>query len=127
MKPEAADALEHAKAHLTIARKVLQISASAAGREAYLAALTAARGLTFELLSKGPRTHSGVKALMHALVRDGLEIDSRLLTIFDEGFDLKVEADYGDPTAVSALLAEKTIDMAEVFVARVEQILADRN
>jgi len=126
LKLEAADALEHARAHLTISRKVLQISASAAGREAYLAALTAARGLTFELLNKGPKTHKGVRALMHELVRSGLKIDSDLLAIFDKGFDVKVEADYGDPTAVSTLQAQTTIAMAEAFIARVEQILADR-
>jgi uncharacterized protein (UPF0332 family) len=126
LKPETADALEHAKQHLALARRASEFSASMSGREGYLAALTAGRGLTFELLDKGPKTHKGVKALIHALVKDGLEIDLRLLAIFDEGFDLKVTADYGDPRDVNALQAQQTIDMAEAFVARVEQILKDR-
>jgi uncharacterized protein (UPF0332 family) len=126
LKPETADALEHAKQHLVLARKIFAVSASVAGREGYLAALTAARGLTFEFLNKGPKTHKGVKALIHELVKDGLGIESGLLTIFDIGFDLKVTADYGDPGTVSELQAQQTIDMAEAFVTRVEQILADR-
>jgi len=127
LKPETADALEHAREHLAIARKVLAVSASAAGREAYLAALAAARGLTFELLNKGPKTHRGVKTLMHELVRDGLNIEPHLLSIFDEGFDLKVEADYGDPASIDALRAQQTINMADAFIARVEHILSNPN
>ena len=126
MKPETADALEHAKRHLALARRALEISASIAGREGYLAALTAGRGLTFELLNKGLKTHKGVKMLIHELVKDGVKIDQRLLAISEDGFNLKVTADYGDPEDVSALQAQQTIDMAEAFVARVEQILTDR-
>lgn len=127
MKPETADALEHAREHLVIARKIFPVSASAAGREAYLAALAAARGLSFELLNKGPKTHKGVKALVHELVRGGLEIDFHLLAIFDVGFDVKVEADYGDPTSISPSQAQQTIDMAGAFIVCVEKILSDRS
>ena len=126
MKPETADALKHAREHLVIARKVFPISAGTAGKEAYLGALAAARALTFELLNKGPKTHSGVRTLVHHLVRDGLEIDFRLLAIFDQGFDLKVEADYGDPLSIDSSRAQLTIDAADAFVFRIEQILADR-
>jgi uncharacterized protein (UPF0332 family) len=126
LKPETADALENAREHLNLARRLFPASASAAGREGYLAALTAARGLTFELKNKGPKSHSGVKALVHELVRDGLDIDRLLLNVFDKGFELKVTADYGDPRAVGELQSQRIIDMAETFVERVEQILTSR-
>lgn len=102
MKPATAEALDFAKKHLERARVTSGLGVpSVSGREAYLAALAAARGLAFELRGKGPKTHKGVRVLLHDIVKDGAAIDRSLLAIFDQGFDLKVEADYGDPGAVT--------------------------
>ncbi len=69
MKPETEDALARAHAHLAEAGKILDIEIpSVAARQAYLAALSAARGLVFEFLGKGPKSHKGLKALIHKLV-----------------------------------------------------------
>ena len=112
MKPETADALARARAHLTEAERILEIEIpSVAGRQAYLATLTAARGLVFELLGKGPKSHKGIKALAHELIRDGLPIDRSLLSVLDSGFDLKIEADYGDPANIGEAEARKALRM----------------
>lgn len=127
MKPETEDALATAREHLQEADKILAIGLpSVAGRQAYLAALTAARGLSFELRNKGPKSHKGVKTLIHELVHEGVPIERELLDIFDEGFRLKVEADYGDPSKITAEGAQQAIDMATDLIGRIQSILSSR-
>jgi len=63
---------------------------------------------------------------MHELVRDGIEIDRNLLTIFDDGFELKVEADYGDPANITDEDAYRTIQMAHDLIGQVDTILKER-
>lgn len=117
----------HARTHLEEAIKVLEIGLpSLAARQAYLAALTAARGIVFEETDKGPKTHKGVKQLIHQLVHDGLPIEQQLLEIFDEGFEMKLEADYGNPAKIRQGDATKAIDMATRLIADIEQILCKR-
>lgn len=127
MKPETAEELGFAKQHLERARVTSGLGIpSVSGREAYLAALAAARGLAFELRGKGPKTHKGARALLHDIVRDGAAIDRSLLAIFDQGFDLKVEADYGNPSAVTDKEAQQALDMATQLIAQIEALLAAR-
>jgi uncharacterized protein (UPF0332 family) len=127
LKPETEDALSVAREHLDTARKVLDAGLpSVGGREAYLAALTAARGLVFELKNKGPKSHKGVKALIHELVKGGIPIERDLLDIFDEGFQLKLQADYVDPRKITEAGARRTFEMATSLIARIESILAER-
>jgi uncharacterized protein (UPF0332 family) len=127
LKPETADALAVAREHLDEARKILDVGLpGAAGREAYLAALTAARGLVFELKNKGPKSHKGVKALIHEVVKDGIPIERELLDIFDEGFQLKLQADYVDPRKITEAGARRILEMAASLIARIESILAER-
>jgi uncharacterized protein (UPF0332 family) len=97
-----------------------------AAREAYLAALSAGRGLVFEFRDKGPKTHSGVKSLMHELVQGGIGIDRLLLAIFDDGFELKVEADYGNPLDITDEDANRTIRMAQDLIEQIDRILEAR-
>lgn len=127
MKSETAAELNFAKQHLEAATKSAGLGlANISGREAYLAALAAARGLTFELRGKGPKTHKGVRALLHEIVKDGAAIDWSLLAIFDEGFDLKVQADYGDPSMVTDEEAQQALDMATQLIAQIETLLMAR-
>jgi len=128
LKPETTDAIAHADAYLVEAVKILEIGIpSVAGRQAYLAALTAARGLVFELRGKGPKTHKGVKAEMHELVRNGLPLDRRHLSIFDSGFELKLEADYGNPEAIGSESARDVIETASALIAQIKEILLARS
>ncbi|HEY8698111.1 MAG TPA: HEPN domain-containing protein [Rhizomicrobium sp.] len=99
---------------------------SVAGRQADIAALTAVRGLVFELRGKGPKSHKGVKALVHEVVKEGVPIERDLLDIFDEGFGLKVVADYGNPSKITEGDARRSIDMATRLLARIESILAEK-
>lgn len=127
MKPETEDALSVAREHLDEARKILAIGlAGVAGREAYIGALTAARGLVFELKHKGPKSHKGVKTVIHELVKEGIPIERELLDIFDEGFQLKLQADYVDPRKITETGARRAVEMATRLIGRVETILAER-
>ncbi len=124
MKPATRDALEHARAHLDEAVKVMEIGlASLAARQAYLAALTAARGIVFETTGQGPKTHRGVKRLIHRLVHEGLPIQQELLSIFDDGFEMKLEADYGNPEKITREAANAAVDMAPRLIADIERTL----
>jgi uncharacterized protein (UPF0332 family) len=127
LKEETERALSSAHKHLLRAEKTLQIHlADIAAREAYSAALMAAMAIVFEFSGKGPKTHSGTKAVLHELVRDGVPIDRELLAIFDEGFELKAEADYGDPDRIATSDATSAIAAAKKFVAQAQTILESR-
>lgn len=125
MKPESAAEMQHSRRQLAEAIKIADVGIpSVAGRQAYLAALSAGRALAFELRNKGPKTHKGVKVVLHEIVKDGAAIDAKLLSIFDEGFDLKVAADYGDPGEITDDDCRRIVDMAAKLIAQIEAILA---
>jgi uncharacterized protein (UPF0332 family) len=124
LKPATRDALSHARIHLEEAIKVLAIGLpSLAARQANIAALTAARVFVFERTDKGPKTHKGVKRLMHQLVHEGASIQASLLDIFDDGFEMKLEADYGDPAKIGQEDASAAIEMATHLIADIERIV----
>lgn len=60
---------------------------------------------------------------MHELVHDGLPIEQRLLEIFDEGFEMKLEADYGNPDKIQTGDARAAIDKARRLIADITRIL----
>jgi len=95
-----------------------------AGREAYIAALNAARAIIFERMTVAPKQHSTTKRYVHELVhKQQLDIDRDTLDILREGFDVKVSADYGPYMEVPELKAEALVQRAELFVERIGKAL----
>jgi uncharacterized protein (UPF0332 family) len=125
VKPETREALARRGKALAKANRILESGMpDVAARPAYIASLTAARGLIYEMRGRAPKTHTGVKSVVHELVREGLNLDRRLLDILEYGFELKVTADYGDPDQISEPEAKRAIDLAAEFIAATDNILA---
>lgn len=125
MTPEAADYLRHSKISLATAQKALSAEIfTIAAREAYIAALNAARAAIFEKRTIASKSHSGTRSLLHQLVRDGLNIDRRTLDVMSEGFDVKTNNDYGPYEDVDADTATDIVRRAEVLISLIEAELA---
>jgi uncharacterized protein (UPF0332 family) len=125
MKDQTTKALVRSKQALAKARKLLELEMfDIAGRQAYIASLTAARALIYERMGKASKTHRGVKTVMHEMVRKGLPIDRALLVVLEYGFELKNTADYGDSETISIAEAEKALELALGFVARIEELVS---
>jgi uncharacterized protein (UPF0332 family) len=125
MKAESERLIVRAKQALAKAEKILDMEiCDVAARQAYIAALAASRALTYEQFGRAPRTHKGMKSLMHDLARRDPRIDRRLLGILEYGFGLKVTADYGDAEQISVLEARRAIELAQGFIETIEKILA---
>lgn len=124
MKSQTEAAIARARDALAKARRIDQLKMhDVAARQAYTASLTAARALIYEQFGNDPKTHKGIKTLMHELVRKGLPIDRELLTALEYGFELKIVADYGESERISAAEAKKALDVAEAFVNAVDKLL----
>ena len=124
MTPEAADYLQHNKISLQEAKTALAANIyRMAAREAYIAALNAARAIVFEKKTIASKSHSGTRSLVHELVRDGLKIDRDVLDILSKGFKLKTIADYGPHEDVGEATATDFVGRAERFVEQIESEL----
>ena len=125
MKDHTAKALARSKQALAKARKLLELEMfDIAGRQAYIASLTAARALIYERTGRASKTHKGVKTVMHQLVREGLPINRSLLVSLEYGFELKTTADYGESERISITEAEKALELAGHFVAGIERLIS---
>ncbi|HEY1963169.1 MAG TPA: HEPN domain-containing protein [Rhizomicrobium sp.] len=125
MKAQTARALARARAALEKAQKLLSLEMfDIAGRQAYIASLTAARALAFEQTGKAPKTHKGVKSIMHQMVRQGLPIERSLLVVLEYGFELKNTADYGEAERIQMADAERVCQLASGFIERIEQLIS---
>jgi uncharacterized protein (UPF0332 family) len=118
MSPEAVDYLATAEAMLERAGRnfAAEIYEDAA-RNAYLAALNAARAVVFDKTTMAPKTHSGTRAKFHDLVREGMAFDQTLLKFLSDGFETKQGVDYGPEVVhVSRDLAEDHLKRAAAFI-----------
>ena len=91
----------------------------AAGRAAYLAAFHAAQALISERTGRSAKTHGGVNAEFHRLVRGDPRVDDELRAFLTFAYGLKAIADYetGPETAVSPELAAQAVVTSNRFVA----------
>ncbi|MBV9993232.1 MAG: HEPN domain-containing protein [Alphaproteobacteria bacterium] len=89
-----------------------------AERNAYTAALNAARAAIFDKLTIAPKTHAGARTKFLELVNDGLDFDAGLANFLAEGFEKKQGIDYG-PELTFASREE-----AEAYLARARAFLA---
>jgi len=125
LTPEAADYLRHAKLALANAQKAFSGNLfTIAAREAYIAALNAARAIVFEKLTIASKTHSGTRSLLHQLVREGLDIDRDTLDALTDGFKVKTNADYGPYEEIGSAKAEDVLRRAGALVSFINSVLA---
>jgi uncharacterized protein (UPF0332 family) len=94
-----------------------------AARNAYLATLNAARAIVFEKAGMAPKTHSGTRAKLHDLIREGMPFDRELAKFLSDGFDAKQGIDYGpDLVMVSRTQAEDYLHRATVFLVAAKTV-----
>jgi uncharacterized protein (UPF0332 family) len=126
MSPEAVDYLSTAEAMLERAERnfAAEIYEDAA-RNAYLAALNAARAVVFDKTTMAPKTHSGTRAKFHDLVREGMAFEHNLVKFLSDGFETKQGVDYGPEVVhVSRDRAEDHLRRATAFIAAAKKVCA---
>jgi len=123
MSPEAADYLETAHPALDVSRRSLTAEIyETAAREAYIAALNAARAVIFDMKQIAPKSHSGTRSQFFLLIEQGLDFDRKLAGFLARGFDIKQKLDYGPWVDVDAADAQNYLEQAETFVAAAKAI-----
>ena len=97
----------------------------AAGRTAYLAGFHAAQALISDRTGRAVKTHNGVKAEFHRLVRGDTRMDDELRAFLGFAYNLKAIADYqaGPDSDVPPELAADAIEIARRFVARIGELI----
>ena len=101
MTPEARLFLDKAGVALAKADDVLAHWPDEAGRMAYLAGFHAAQAFISERTGKSAKTHRGVHAELHRLLKDDDRFDSDLRAFLGSSYTMKAVADYGTgPEAV---------------------------
>jgi uncharacterized protein (UPF0332 family) len=119
MSPEAVNYISIAEKHLERAERIFQAEVyEDVARNAYTAALNAARAVVFDKLTIAPKTHSGTRSKFSELVHNGLAFDARLVQFLAEGFEKKQGIDYGPE------LVFVTRDEATDYIARARAFLA---
>lgn len=96
-----------------------------AARDAYIAALSAARAIIFEKTGKSPKTHNGSRALFLQLILHGLNVPRDIAQFLEDGFALKNRADYGVDDSISVETATEAVALGHAFVSTVSQLLEE--
>lgn len=118
MSPEAVDYLGTAERALIRARRSFAAEIyEAAAREAYVAALNAARAVIFDRTQIAPKSHSGARTQFFLLIQHGLEFDRELANFLTRGFEIKQRVDYGPVIEIDAQDAANYLERAATFVA----------
>jgi uncharacterized protein (UPF0332 family)/predicted nucleotidyltransferase len=124
LNPETLDLIAIADSKLEDARAILAARVpGAAAREAYTAALSAARALIFEERTLAPKTHDGTHALFHEIaVRPG-RISRDLARVLSQGLEIKIAVDYAARRVLPDERYRAYVEHAAEFVAAVRVLL----
>jgi uncharacterized protein (UPF0332 family)/predicted nucleotidyltransferase len=123
MKPETKNLLAKAETRLERAKKILNAEVEdSAARDAYIAALYAARALIFDERNVAPTTHEGSKALFHDIaVRTG-RLPGDLHSVLEDGYAIKFIVDYSTDN-VAPKNPAAFVGRAERFVSAVKKLI----
>jgi uncharacterized protein (UPF0332 family) len=125
MTPDAERLITFAQKKLRDAERILAIEVhETAGREAYHAALAAARALIVNSGRKAPKTHNGTCTVFADVLRSGVVFDHKLAQFLADGFEIKSAADYADGAPVEREDAEDAILRARSFIEAAQALLA---
>lgn len=124
MSPESTDYMNVAEWSFEQALIILRAGAlEVAAREAYSAALNAARAIIYEKTGKAPKTHSGTHSQLRKLIHEGLAFDSALADFLTDAFEVKLGVDYGPVERMSEAEAKAYVEKARVFLAAAREVL----
>jgi uncharacterized protein (UPF0332 family) len=121
---EPIDYIAFAERKLADAERIFAIGLyEVAAREAYLAAMNAARGLILLETGKTTKSHKGVRSQLWKLIHDGIPFDRRLAKFLVAGFEIKVTTDYvnvgemtSDATADALSTARSFLNAAKALI-----------
>jgi uncharacterized protein (UPF0332 family)/predicted nucleotidyltransferase len=126
MQPETTTEWHRAERALTDARRLTTYGDwPIASREAYTAALHAARAVVFESKGALPKTHDGTADLFFLAVRNMRAFNPDVSAILGRGLKLKLIVDYGDRDEVGEEDGRAALDLAERFMAMCQRLLAE--
>lgn len=124
MKPETANLLDKAAERLEKAKIILAADvADSAGREAYTAALYAARAFIFEERNVAPKTHEGSRSLFHELAFRSKRLPEEFASVLTDGYAIKFIVDYSGEDVQPKKPAEY-VERAARFIEAVRQLVA---
>ena len=97
----------------------------AAGRSAYLAGFQAAQALISDRTGRAVKTHRGLNAEFHRLIRHSAHVDAELRGFLAFAYNLKAIADYetGPGSDVSPELAAEAVETAKRFVSCITALI----
>ncbi len=128
MTPDVERRLEFAKDMLTEAEWALSRAGlvRSAARNAYLAALSAARALILARTGKVPKTHTGTRSELSRIAHADPRIDREFTRFLADGFELKSWADYdeGRRRILTTVETAEVVATAARLVAHAEWLLA---
>lgn len=120
-----ASLLAFAERKLVHAEKIFAIELwDSAGREAYHAALAAARAVIVHSGRRLPKTHNGTQKVFSDLIREGLTFDVSLAKFLSSGFEIKSAVDYADGAPIDERGARDAIEIARRFIAAAKAVCA---
>lgn len=96
----------------------------APGREAYHAALAAARAVIVNAGKRAPKTHNGTRKVFSDLIHDGLPFDHSLAKFLASGFEIKSASDYADGAPIDKNDARDAVNTATAFLAAAKAVCA---
>ena len=127
MKPETQDLLNKADLRLKKARTILEAGVDdTAGREAYTAALSAARALIFEERNIAPKTHHGSKTLFNEIAVRTRRLPEEFSSVLEDGYAIKFIVDYSTDSSQPKDPASY-VGHVENFVAAVRRLIEQSN
>lgn len=127
MKPETANLLELADAHLATARNIQRIEGhAAAARESYTTALAAARAVVFEERILAPKLHQGAHSLFHEIAVCTGRIVANVADVLASGIEIKIKVDYEPHPPFRAAQYAEYVDRAAEFVAAVKKLIEEK-
>lgn len=125
MSPEAVDYMAIAEYHLNRSeRAALAELYEDAARNAYLAAMNAARAVIFEKTGTAPKSHSGTHSQFNRLIHEGLPLPREHAVFLAKGFETKQSVDYGPLHFVMREEAEDFLLRARAFIAAAKAVCA---
>ena len=127
IKPETQDLLNKADLRLKKARTILEAGVDdTAGREAYTAALSAARALIFEERNIAPKTHHGSKTLFNEIAVRTRRLPEEFSSVLEDGYTIKFIVDYSTDNSQPKDPASY-VGHVENFVAAVRRLIEQSN
>jgi len=115
--------LAKADEELSLAQRLISLSAGQGARLGYMAAFHAAQAVLLDLTGSMPKTHSGTRNRFSELAKSDARLGAHFGRFFALAYEQKDITDYRADASVEPEAAAKTIATAADLVAKIKIIL----